>query len=272
MGLLLFVLRLPGVLLWLLSSLITVATVYPLCSVQVRASMNRAWSRAIMFLCGVRVTVKGAPPPSGTALWVANHVSWVDIYVLSSVRAVIFIAKAEIRSWPVIGWLVANVGAVFVSRGERHSLKKVADQMQARFAQGQVLGLFPEGTTSPGDDVLPFHSSLFDPAIRTGVDIQPVALRFFHHGRRSTKVAFVGEQSLIGNLWVLLRLTGVEVEVEFLPLISTDTAKALGRVGVARYTHEIIGDAVREAGKATQEIASGLGLERPVAASEGREA
>lgn len=271
MGTLLFILRLPGVLLWLLSCLITASTVYPLCSVKVRASMNRAWSRTLMLLCGVRITVKGTPPAPGPSLWVANHVSWIDIFVMSSVRAVIFVAKAEIRRWPVIGWLVNNVGAVFVSRGERHSLKKVADQMRVRFAQGQVLGLFPEGTTSAGDDVLSFHSSLFDSAIRTGVDIQPVALRFIHKGQRSGRVAFVGEQSLIANLWVLLRSSGTEVEVDFLPLIPAAVAKELGRVGVARHTHEVIGQAVREPLAAGQEVAGALALERSYPATEGHE-
>src|SRR3546814_2365399 len=81
--------------------------------------------------------------------------------------------------------------------------------MKGRFSQGEVVGLFPEGTTSSGFDVGPFHSSLFDAALRAHVDVQPVALRFFHRGQRSDYNAFVGEQNLLQNLWYLLGTTGV---------------------------------------------------------------
>src|SRR5690606_6858588 len=128
--------------------------------------MNRAWSRTLVWLCGVRVSVVGEPRMQGSALWVANHVSWIDIFVLAGIRGVLFVAKSEIRRWPVVGWLVAKVGTVFLQRGQRHSIRQVGEAMQARFRDGDVIGLFAEGTTSTGWDVLPFHSSLFDPAIR----------------------------------------------------------------------------------------------------------
>lgn len=207
--------------------------------------MNNAWSRMLVRLCGVRVDVMGEPRMQGCALWVANHVSWIDIFILAGVRSVFFVAKSEIRAWPVVGWLVAEVGTVFLQRGQRHSIRQVGEEMQTRFQRGEVIGLFAEGTTSDGFDVLPFHSSLFDPAIRAGVDIQPVALRFMYRGQRSDFAAFVGEETLVANLWVLLRARGVSVEVEFLPMISAAQAQQLGRAEVARHAERLIGEAVR---------------------------
>lgn len=207
--------------------------------------MNHRWSQVLMWLCGVRVRILGEPVLDGAALWVANHVSWVDIFVLNSVRPMSFIAKSDIRRWPLIGWLVAGAGTVFIERGQRQAVRLVGEQMKTRFERGDVVGLFPEGTTSTGFDVMPFHSSLFDAALRAHVDIQPVALRFLHRGRRSDYVAFVGEQNLMQNLWYLLGTTQVVVEAEFLPVIATDICQEMGRSKVSSQAHRAIRDAVR---------------------------
>src|SRR5690625_7437221 len=136
-------------------------------------------------------------------LWVANHVSWLDIFVINSVRSTHFVAKSEIRKWPLLGWLVAGAGSVFIERQRRHAIKKVVEQLQVLFAQRQVVGLFPEGTTTDGLDVKPFHNSLFAPVIQADAPLQTIALRFYAGGRRSTRFAFTGEQSLVANLWFL---------------------------------------------------------------------
>ena len=248
MSVVLFLIRAICVLIWLVSSLLSVAVVYPFVPLSVRNAMNHNWSRALLRLCCVKVRVKGQPAMSGAALWVANHVSWIDIFVLSSVRCVAFIAKSEIRHWPVIGWLVAKAGTVFIQRGQRHAVRIVADQMKQRFKNGEVVGLFPEGTTSGGLDLLPFHSSLFDPAIAASVDIQPIALRFMHRGRRSDRFAFVGQQSLLQNLWILLSATGVSVDVVFLPVMSAQQCQEWGRAKVSAHAHHAIGREVRHGG------------------------
>jgi len=239
------VIRLPLVLLWLVSCLLSVATIYSLASRPQRSRMNRAWSRLLMCLCGVRVRVLGQPCRQGAVLWVANHVSWIDIYILAGVRGILFIAKSEIRQWPVLGWLVARVGTVFLQRGQRNSLKLVAEQMAHCFGEGEALGLFAEGTTSSGLDVLPFHASLFDPAMRTQVAIQPVALRFFYKGQRSDFAAFVGEETLVHNLWTLLRTRGVAVEAVFLPVLTASDYADWSRAQVAQHLQTLIGQAVR---------------------------
>ena len=140
---------------------------------------------------------------------------------------------------------------MFIERGRRHAVRAVGHQMNERFARGEAVGLFPEGTTSPGLDVAPFHTSLFEPALRAGVDLQAVALLFLHKGERTTRYAFVGEQSLAHNVWSLLTSTGTMVEVVFCPLITAAEAADLGRVGVAELTHgQIRGIVVGELGQA----------------------
>ena len=217
MNLLRFAGRVPFVLLWVACGLLAIALAYPWAGLAGRAWMNRRWSRVLLALCGVAVRTQGAPLRDGPVLWVINHVSWLDIFVVNSVRAAAFVAKSEIRRWPVIGWLVAGAGTLFIERGHRHAVRAVSRAMKLRFERGEAVGLFPEGTTTEGLDVGPFHSSLFEPARAAGVAVQPVALRFLHQGQRSGYAAFVGEQTLVANAWRVLGARGIEVEIVFLP-------------------------------------------------------
>ncbi|WP_353174671.1 lysophospholipid acyltransferase family protein, partial [Paracandidimonas soli] len=240
-----FILRMMAIILWIPAGLIGVC-LFPLLPLKWRLWMNHHWSRCLMWFCGVRIVVQGSPVMRDPVFWVANHVSWVDIFVLNSVRTTSFVAKSDIRNWPVIGWLVAGAGTVFIARGQRHAIRAVGEQMKQRFARGEVVGLFPEGTTSPGFDVSYFHTSLFEPAIRAGVDIQPVALRFYHRGTRSDRIAFVGEQTLAHNVWCLLSAGESVVEAEFLPLLDASQCQALGRAQVAERMHAAVRAAVRK--------------------------
>lgn len=239
-GFLLFPFRLLLLVVWLLGGLLTVVVVFPVVRLQWRQCAIRNWSRMLMTCCGVTIRCRGEPKLTGAVLWVANHVSWVDIFVINSVRAVSFIAKSDIRKWPLIGWLVAGAGTLFIERGRRHAVRAVGHQMSKCFALGVAVGLFPEGTTSTGESVAPFHTSLFEPALRAGVDVQPVALVFLHRGQRSTRYAFVGEQTLLHNLWHLLTATGTVVEVTFGPPASAAECAQLGRAGVAMRMEQVI--------------------------------
>lgn len=206
--------------------------------------MIKHYSVLLVALCGVRARVLGKPILNSPILWAANHVSWLDIFILNRVRATCFVAKSDIRHWPVIGWLVAGSGTVFIERGQRHAIKGVIAQMHQRFEQGGVVGFFPESTTSNGLTVQPFHASLFQAAVSANVSVQPVALRFYQHGERTTRFAFIGEQSLMANLWVLLSSSGASVECDFLEAISVVDCLEKGRGHCADYTHQAIKQAV----------------------------
>ena len=182
----------------------------------------------------------GAPVLKGPVLWVVNHVSWLDIFVLNVVRSTTFVAKQEIRRWPLLGWLAAGADTIFIERGFRHAVQRVGQAMQQRFARDQVVGLFPEGTTSEGFDVLSFYGNLFEPGRRIEVTIQPVALTYFYLGQRSAMPAFVGEESLIRNLWRILGAQGVSVGLTFLPAVALAGEEKPPRLALATQTREAI--------------------------------
>ncbi len=214
-----FTLRVVLVTCWILCGLLIIALTYPWIGLSGRLWAKKYWSKILLGLCGMRVTRHGDPVLHGGVLWVMNHISWLDIFFLNGVRATAFIAKSEIRRWPLLGWLVAGAGTIFIERASRHAVHKVGIAMQAHFAREQAVGLFPEGTTSPGLDLLPFYANLFEPARKAAVQIQPVALLYFHQGRRSDLAAFVGEQTLLESLWCVLSASGLSVEIHFLPSI-----------------------------------------------------
>ncbi len=219
MSVLRFTFRASLVALWVILGLLIIASLFWWVGLASRLSIKKYWSAVLVRLCGVRIRSSGIPYLKGPVLWVVNHISWLDVFVLNLTRSTAFVAKSEIRHWPLIGWLAAGADTIFIERGSRHTVKAVGQAMQKRFARGQAVGLFPEGTTSEGFDVLNFHANLFEPARLPGVAIQPIALTYFHHGQRSQFAAFVGEETLMANLWRVLGATGVEIETVFLPPI-----------------------------------------------------
>lgn len=245
LNLLRFFLRISAALLWMLFGLFLIATTFIWIGLRGRLWTKKWWSFVLLRICGIRVTQSGHPLLEGPVLWVVNHVSWLDIFVLNCVRATSFVAKSEIRSWPLIGWLAHGADTIFIERASRHAVHKVGLAMQKRFERGQVVGLFPEGTTSQGFDVLPFYANLFEPARKAGAHVQPVALLFYHHGRRSDFAAFVGEQTLLQNMWEVLGGTGVSIEMKFLPVIWNGSEPAPVRAELSRYSRQLISQALQ---------------------------
>ena len=196
----------------------------------------RAWSVLMVRLFGMRVRRYGEPLP-GAALFVANHVSWIDITLLHSQRVVGFVAKAEIARWPLIGWVAAHGGTIFHHRGDNESLHGVMHQMLEKLQQGSAIGVFPEGRTNTGQAVGPFHARIFQPAVLAGVPAQPVALKYGARGSAQTKVAFQPRENFLQNLWRLLGEPARAVEVHFLEPVSVD---ADGRRRMAALSRERI--------------------------------
>lgn len=205
---------------WVIVGLLTIACIFGWVGLAGRLWIKQHWSHVLVWICGVRVQSTGNPYRHGPVLWVVNHVSWLDIFVLNLERSTAFIAKSEIRQWPFIGWLAAGADTIFIKRASRHAIGEVGHAMQRRFTKGQAVGLFPEGTTSDGLDVLPFYANLFEPARTPDVAIQPIALRYFYKGQRSAFAAFVGQETLIANMWRVLGATTVSIEVVFLEPIT----------------------------------------------------
>ena len=157
------------------------------------------------------VAITGAPPAGPGTLYVSNHMSWMDIPVLGSALDTDFIAKSDVKSWPLIGPLSRRSGTLFVTREERHRVHHQADEIGQRLRSGRSLVLFAEGTTSDGLAVLPFRSSLFEAAAHAAL-IQPIAVGY-HRGDgvrlsddEMRMIGWTGDDDLLSNLGTVSRL------------------------------------------------------------------
>lgn len=173
---------------------------------QRRQALIRAWTLTMLRLCGVRLVVHhDAARLDGHVLVVGNHVSWIDIYVINAWRPTPFVAKAEVRRWPVIGWLAMQLDTVFIQREKRSEAKRITQELAQRLSDGGAVCVFPEGTTSDGAGLLPFHANLFEAAILAGCPVQPICLMYEDKdGRQTHAPAYIGEMSLSESLDKLL--------------------------------------------------------------------
>ena len=183
----------------------------------------RAWSAGLMRVFGFRMRRVGTPSP-GATMFVANHVSWIDIETLHSQRMMGFVAKREIQSWPVVGWLAQRGETIFHARGSTESLGGVLHEMLGRLREGRSIGVFPEGGTRGGREIGPFHARIFLAAVEAGVPVQPVALRYGEHGDAQHVVAFQPGESFLANFLRLLGEPPRLAEVHFLkPILPAET-------------------------------------------------
>jgi 1-acyl-sn-glycerol-3-phosphate acyltransferase len=202
----------------------------------------RAWSAGMMRVFGFRLRRIGTPL-AGAALFVANHVSWVDIVALQSQRMMGLVAKREIAGWPLVGWMAARAETIFHQRGSTESLGGVLHEMLARLRSGHSVGVFPEGRTRDGREVGPFHARIFLAAVEAGVRVQPVALRYGEHGQAQTRVAFAPGEGFLGNFLRQLGEPARVCELHFLEPI--DPGDAGGRRRIAGIARERIVAAMR---------------------------
>jgi 1-acyl-sn-glycerol-3-phosphate acyltransferase len=179
----------------------------------------RMWSGGLMRIFGFRLKRYGTPLP-GSALFVANHVSWIDITLMHSQRVMGFVAKAEIARWPLIGWLAGRGGTIYHHRGNNESLHGVMHQMVQRLESGSAVGVFPEGRTNDGVALGVFHARIFQPAVLAAVPAQPVALKYGLRGDAQTIVAFGPKESFLANFLRLLGDRPRVAEVHFLEPIA----------------------------------------------------
>jgi 1-acyl-sn-glycerol-3-phosphate acyltransferase len=202
----------------------------------------RAWSAGMMRIFGFRLHRIGTPV-SGATLFVANHVSWVDIVVLHSQRMMGFVAKREISQWPLIGWLATRGETIYHQRGNQESLGGVLHEMLARLRNGRSVGVFPEGRTRDGRELGPFHARIFLAAVEAGAPVQPVALCYGPGASAQTVVAFQPDESFLANFLRLLGEPGRRTDVKFLaPIVPGD---AEGRRRIAEIARERIAAALQ---------------------------
>jgi 1-acyl-sn-glycerol-3-phosphate acyltransferase len=201
----------------LLSYLAQVVLLFPRLTKAARHRKVQAWARALLKRLDVELKVIGAPPQEGPLLLVSNHISWVDILALHAACQCRFVAKADVKRWPILGTLATGGGTLYVQRESRRDAMRVVHQMAEALQQGDILAIFPEGTTSDGKSVLPFHSNLIQAAIAANAPVQTVAVGFVdaRSGRPSNAVSYIGDESLAGSIWRTLLARDVRAVLAF---------------------------------------------------------
>jgi len=222
----------------LLHGMVIVATRFRLLAAEKRAPYIQWWSEKMLRLLGIRFEMIGKPRP-GAALVVSNHVSWLDIAVIhAACPHARFVSKADLLRWPLLGWLVRDVGTLFIERERKRDALRVVHEVAASLARGETVAVFPEGTTGAGETVLPFHANLLQAAIADHIPVQAVALRYHEPGKRfSTAAPYIDQISLLTSLWRVVRARGLAVQVRF--LLSEGSTHADRRALAAHLREEI---------------------------------
>lgn len=209
--------RLLGLLFHIARGLWVVAWRFPTLAPDQQQARVQAWSLALLAHAGVSLSIRGAPARLGPVMLVSNHLSWLDIPVLHAARYCRFVSKSDVQGWPLIGTLATAAGTLYIERSSRRDALRMVRSMQEALAQGEVLAVFPEGTTGDGRTMLPFHANLLQAAITAQAAVQPVGLRFTDKATGATSFApsYIGDESLVGSIWRTLCAPPIEAIVHF---------------------------------------------------------
>ena len=188
--------------------------VMPFCAGPTRLRLKAGFSRRLLGALGIELDADLRHAVPG-ALIVANHVSWIDIFVINAALPAAFVSKEEVRHWPLIGWLAARNDTVFLRRGSRGHARIINQEIGAILEQGNYVAVFPEGTTTDGTHLLHFHAALIQPALAAGRPVLPLAISYWQaDGLRSLAPAYVGDvslaqctQTIIGGSGLVARVT-----------------------------------------------------------------
>jgi 1-acyl-sn-glycerol-3-phosphate acyltransferase len=209
--------RLGRALVHAVAGLATILVRFPRLSEQQRQARVQAWALKMLTVLGIRLELRGRPPSVGPVLLVANHISWLDILVMHAARYCRFVSKADVRHWPLIGALATGGGTLYIERESRRDAMRVVHHMAASLKRGEVLAVFPEGTTSNGITLLPFHGNLIQAAISADAPAQPVALSFVDTRTRSVSLApcYIDDDTLIASVWRTLTAPPITAVVNY---------------------------------------------------------
>lgn len=232
------------VMLHLLQGLLIAAVIFPWINSASRDRRIKQWSAALLSILHIKVALQvqaGAESEPG-ALIVANHVSWLDIFVINSQNPCRFVAKADIRSWPALGWLSAQAGTIFIARGKQREVRRVYEGLVTSIEAGERIAFFPEGTTAAQGGVLPFHSNLFEAAIEAKVPVQPYAIRYVdEQGELHRSADFIGDMTFVDSMLLIMKTRRMTAQLIMLPTIATRGAH---RRELAQQTRATIAEAL----------------------------
>jgi 1-acyl-sn-glycerol-3-phosphate acyltransferase len=196
------------------------AAVIPLASQRQRDGLRQWWAGRLLRVLGLRVRHVGGELGRGT-LVVANHVSWLDVFAINALAPTTFVCKTEVRRWPAIGWMVARNDTLFLERGRHRAAAALNKQLRSALDVGRTVVLFPEGTSSDGRQVLPFHAALLQPAIDGGCAIVPLCMRYRDgSGRYSEAPAYCADIGFVQSLRAIAASPSLVTEIHVLPAVS----------------------------------------------------
>lgn len=167
-----------------------------------KAALVQSWCHRLLDMAGVTVEATGRPA-AGPVMLVSNHVSWLDMVVIQSLRHSRFVAKSEVRTWPVIGAIATRLGTIYIDRRSARSAARVAGELAALLGAGEIVVIFPEGTTTDGSTLRPFQGGLLQAAINARASVQPAALKYLEHdtGMLCRRASYCGEDGLFESIW-----------------------------------------------------------------------
>lgn len=190
-----------------------------------RNAYKQRWAKQLLSILGVQLEVQGPPPPA-SALIVCNHISWLDIFVINAACETHFVCKDDVRSWPVIGTLVALADTVFIARNSRSDAVRTAQALVTRLQRNERVAVFPEGTTTNGLTMLPFRPALFQSAIDAACAVTPMALRYTNmRGTPHMAPAYDGDISFGRCLWAIARAGDLHARLISLDLIASSPSR-----------------------------------------------
>ena len=209
--------RLTGVVLHLLSGGWTIWRRFPKLSQAERDAQVQQWAATMLRRLSIQLVVHGDAAAQGPVLLASNHISWLDIVVIHAARHCRFISKSDVKHWPLVGMLATGAGTLYIERESRRDAMRVVHHMAERLRAGDVLGVFPEGTTGDGLSVLPFHANLLQAAISADAPIQPIALHFADGltGQTSLAPCYIGDDTLVASVWRTLCARNLQAAVHF---------------------------------------------------------
>jgi 1-acyl-sn-glycerol-3-phosphate acyltransferase len=217
--------RLLCVILHIFAGLATCMIVFPWIGPAQRMGHIQRWSQRVLRTFGVTVEETGGLPVLPNALLVANHISWVDVFVINARYPSRFVAKSEVRGWPLIGPLSALAGTVFVARGRQSDLKRTVGELARKLRSGERIACFPEGTSAAQGDMQPFRANLFEAAIDARVPVQALAVSYVDDdGAPHPSVEYIAATSLAGSILAILAGQPIRARLHALPALATEGA------------------------------------------------
>lgn len=202
-----------------IAGLTTLAFRFPLSSQESKSKHIQQWSVRLLDIFGISLKLNNSGIlPASPYLLAANHISWMDIHAINAFRPIRFVAKSDVEGWPVFGWMAKQLGTVFIKRDSVRHGKQIAS-LVGEVLQTQSVCIFPEGTSTVGEGVLPFKPNLFESAVIAQVPVYSLAISYRSSlsGDRSETPAFVGDMGLLESMSNILNERNIIVELSFLP-------------------------------------------------------